>query len=249
MALSLFCSICIESSEDFFRFALCPCGHAFHYKCILEWAESRNSHGQSPTCPTCNADFEDVPAKGIVKKFFFSFDGDASAVVQPMAPKNPKLKSIAKLTTELAERDAQLESLRSELEAVKEQHRQSIVEIAYKAAKCQLLQTQLDDARNVVGRVKDEAELMVSSIERRCKELLEDMKRVSVHLSEEEERSYHCRESSTENKARVDCFKWQLAGMGVHLRDSNADLLTLDDLLRQMETSRNAAATSLEDNP
>jgi len=247
MAPSLFCSICIESSEHLSRFALCPCGHAFHYKCIIEWAESRNSQEQSPTCPTCNADFEDVPAKGIVKKLFFSFDGDASGKVQPVAPQSRKRKTNARLTAELAERDAQIDSLRSELDVVKEQQRQTNAEIACDAAKCQLLQTQLDDARNAARRVKDEAEKMVSSIERRCKELTKDMKRVSAHLAKEEDRSDRRGESSTERKARVDCFKWQIAGMVVHLRDSNADLLSLNELLRQMETSRPAAASSPDD--
>ncbi|XP_066276947.1 RING finger protein 24-like isoform X5 [Branchiostoma lanceolatum] len=43
------CAVCLEDFKLMEEIGLCPCGHAFHRKCISKWLEIRN------TCPMCNS--------------------------------------------------------------------------------------------------------------------------------------------------------------------------------------------------
>ena len=276
MGLSPNCSICISSSDDFTAFAACPCGHAFHYACILEWVESCRSQYRSPACPTCNADFDDVPAKGIVKKLFFSFDGDESAESRPKAPtimvQMPKsvYQTILKFNSEkarlsslvaerdaeidflkgglLTDRDAEIGFLRSSLDAATEQIRQADLENIRNSLESLQLSNKLFGAQNAASCAKGRAEELVSSLERRCEELTRDISLKTTDLTRELKESRDQDESFAKKRARVDCFQWQIAGMEVQLRDSHADLRKMNELLRVMETPRPAAAT-YDDHP
>jgi len=57
--------------------AACPCGHTFHYHCILRWSEDCKRARKKPECPTCKMAVEvDKQPKCLVPKLFFAFDGD-----------------------------------------------------------------------------------------------------------------------------------------------------------------------------
>jgi len=70
------CSICIESMGDFSDVGCCPCGHAFHHRCLVEWTKE----GAHAACPTCMTRFDNSPPGSRIKKLFFSFEKDSKAV-------------------------------------------------------------------------------------------------------------------------------------------------------------------------
>merc|ERR1719435_466997 len=72
------CPICYELFIGWKEIAACPCGHTFHYHCILRWSEDcKRARKKSPECPTCKASFDcDKPPKSLLPKLYFAFDGD-----------------------------------------------------------------------------------------------------------------------------------------------------------------------------
>lgn len=71
------CPICYELFVGWKEVAACPCGHTFHYHCILRWSEDSKKARKRPECPTCKAPVDcEKTAKCLVPKLFFSFDGE-----------------------------------------------------------------------------------------------------------------------------------------------------------------------------
>lgn len=56
-ALSRECCICLEEVAHGDKVSVLPCGHRFHYSCILDWVQN------TPFCPLCKASAVDVNAK------------------------------------------------------------------------------------------------------------------------------------------------------------------------------------------
>lgn len=72
------CPICIESFDDLSNIAACACGHTFHYGCIVGWAKRCQKENQPCLCPSCKTRFETNPARGVVKKLYFTFDSSCA---------------------------------------------------------------------------------------------------------------------------------------------------------------------------
>lgn len=112
------CSICFDIFEELADISACACGHTFHYNCIVDWAKKCQAEGQPSLCPTCKKRFETNPARGIVKKLFFTFDATAArqSKVDDEALLQQQNEIAESLLFEAESRDAEIDVLRRKLE-------------------------------------------------------------------------------------------------------------------------------------
>ena len=81
--MNIACSICLESFALTCNIYTTPCGHVFHYECILKWLESGNSH-----CSQCRKNC----ATNQIFKLFFS-ENDLSLQENTISGFSAQLKS------------------------------------------------------------------------------------------------------------------------------------------------------------
>ena len=105
------CSICIESMGDFSDVGCCPCGHAFHHRCLIEWTKQ----SARAACPTCMTRFDNSPPGSCIKKLYFAFDKDSKAVEFSNEYLAQQMDLNEGLEAQVRERNVEIERLKQQL--------------------------------------------------------------------------------------------------------------------------------------
>lgn len=111
-----FCSICqvvyTDVSRDLRRVVQTPCGHLFHYSCLLDWNRGTN------TCPLCRTLlFESNPLSVLsdIRVWFEEFGETVTAMQRLQDENNQRLSQLQLPRNERNERDLERQNLRNEV--------------------------------------------------------------------------------------------------------------------------------------
>ncbi|XP_018047569.1 PREDICTED: E3 ubiquitin-protein ligase TRAIP-like [Atta colombica] len=105
--MNLICVICSEllvPSDDIFH---TPCGHIFHYACLLQWLE------RSKTCPQCRV----ITTTRTIHRLYFNFSNNDSIAEDPASLQN----KIDNLNFQLKLKDKNLSNLTEDNDKLKNQ--------------------------------------------------------------------------------------------------------------------------------
>ncbi|XP_061688782.1 E3 ubiquitin-protein ligase TRAIP [Syngnathoides biaculeatus] len=157
MPIQAHCAICCDIFDQSRDVAAVPCGHTFHYECLLQWFQQ----GPKKTCPRCR---KQVSNRQIITKLYFDAEGEETNSAYPESLENDpnrlrvllsakerdcrdKQKTVDSLKESVDNQKKDLESMRKEI---------SKKDILCSALKKQMgyLETQVEDVRATKDEVR-----------------------------------------------------------------------------------------------